>query len=111
MPRDIFGALGALVRAEASRTVPKPKTAPPAVSPPGRPASPSSGPPDRAPGAPDAAEAPDAPEAADVPGGGSSDAPVVRARRRPLTALLRTLFRRRRKDRARSADGRHTSAS
>ncbi|MEE4418517.1 hypothetical protein [Streptomyces bugieae] len=104
MPRDIFGALGALVRAEASRTVPKPKTTPPATSrppgrpvpPPGVPAPPPGGPADPPPGAPDAAD--------------TADAPVARGRRRPLTALLRTL-RLRRKGRPGSANGRSGSAS
>ncbi|WP_030811604.1 hypothetical protein [Streptomyces sp. NRRL S-337] len=99
MPRDIFGALGALVRAEASRTVPRPKTTPPATSPrPGRP--PSGGPADPAPGAPDAADTADAP----------GSAPVARERRRPLTALLRAL-RLRPKDRPSPADGRSASPS
>ncbi|MEU9501427.1 hypothetical protein [Streptomyces sp. NPDC048196] len=99
MPRDIFGALGALIRAEASRTVPRPKTPPPDSSPPpDRP--PAGGPADPAPGAPDAADTADAP--------GST--PAVRERRRPLTALLRAL-RLRQKDRTDPAGGRSASPS
>ncbi|MGW2406323.1 hypothetical protein ACWCXK_17530 [Streptomyces sp. NPDC001739] len=99
MPRDIFGALGALIRAEASRTVPHPKTTPPDSSPPpDRP--PAGGPADPAPGAPDAADAAHAP----------GSAPVVRKRRRPLTALLRAL-RLRRKDRTGPAGGRSAAPS
>ncbi|MFI0904638.1 hypothetical protein ACH4TE_14015 [Streptomyces sioyaensis] len=52
MPLDVFSALGALVRAEARRTAPDPRTAPAAETvprPPASPAPPPDGPPAAAP--------------------------------------------------------------
>ncbi|MFH8629445.1 hypothetical protein ACH4CC_06190 [Streptomyces lydicus] len=90
MPLDIFAALGALVRAEATRTAPRPRTGP-----------------DTAPARPDGATAPQpngpAPASAGPPGHAGEPAP--RTAERPRRGLLRWLCapaRLRRKDRGSS---------
>ncbi|MFI9353939.1 hypothetical protein [Streptomyces lydicus] len=91
MPLDIFAALGALVRAEAARTAPRPRTGP-----------------DTAPARPDeaAAQHPNspAPPSAGPPGPAREPAPFTA--RRPRRGLLRRLcapFRLRRNGRGSSA--------
>ncbi|MFI7089832.1 hypothetical protein [Streptomyces lydicus] len=95
MPLDIFAALGALVRAEAARTAPRPRTGP-----------------DTAPARPDEATAPHptspAPASAGPPGPARESAP--RTAERPRRGLLRWLctpdrLRRKGRDSSATANG------
>ncbi|MFI0785885.1 hypothetical protein ACH4Q6_09845 [Streptomyces lydicus] len=95
MPLDIFAALGALVRAEAARTAPRPRTGP-----------------DTAPARPDEATAPRPNSPAPPPAGppGPAGEPAPRTAERPRRGLLRRLFtpcrlHRKRRDSSATAHG------
>ncbi|MFH8683069.1 hypothetical protein [Streptomyces lydicus] len=77
MPLDIFAALGALVRAEAARTAPRPRTGP-----------------DTAPARPDEATTPHPNSPAPPPAGppGPAGEPAPRTSERPRRGLMRRLF-------------------
>ncbi|MEU9119897.1 hypothetical protein AB0C96_08545 [Streptomyces sp. NPDC048506] len=95
MPVDIFAALGALVRAEASRTTPKPRT--PATDQP-------------ATQAPSSPQPPPPPVAPDPAAGTAPDHPARRPRRavlRKLTALVGAV----RKGRGKAANDRRAPGS